>query len=160
MIYTPVKDHCHLTGKFRSVLCNDCNLKRQNQKYLPVVIHGSSNYDSHFIVRQIGCDKERITITPNTNEKYIAFTKSTVSGIKLQVKDSFRFLQTSLSKLANNLTTPQFAETQKFFTFDKLPLVTTKVVYPYSYSWDKLNETKFPQKIHFNNKMLLEHISD
>lgn len=58
MIYTPVKDHCHLTGKFRSLLCNDCNLTRQNQKYLPVVIHGSSNYDSHFIVRQLGCDKE------------------------------------------------------------------------------------------------------
>lgn len=41
MIISAVKDHCHLTGKFRSVLCAECNFKRQNQKYLPVIIHGS-----------------------------------------------------------------------------------------------------------------------
>uniref|UniRef100_A0A1B6FKH9 C2H2-type domain-containing protein n=1 Tax=Cuerna arida TaxID=1464854 RepID=A0A1B6FKH9_9HEMI len=56
----PCKDHCHLTGRFRSVLCYSYNLKRQNQKYLPVVIHGSSNYDSHFIIKHLGCDKKKL----------------------------------------------------------------------------------------------------
>lgn len=36
----PHRDHCHLTGRFRSVLCKHCNLRRQEQKNLPVFIHG------------------------------------------------------------------------------------------------------------------------
>lgn len=95
MINSPVKDHCHYTGNFRSLLCNDCNLRRQNQKYLNVVIHNSSNYDNHFLIKQLGCDKEKIDVIPNTNEKYISFSKHTSSRIKLRFIDSFRFLSMS-----------------------------------------------------------------
>lgn len=42
-LHRRVRDHCHLTGQFRSVLCSDYNLKRQNQDYLPIFIDGSSN---------------------------------------------------------------------------------------------------------------------
>lgn len=75
MTWPIVRDHDHLTGKLRSILCNSCNLKRPNQKFLPVVIHGSSNYDSHYIVSQIGCDEEIVSVIPNTNEKYMSFMK-------------------------------------------------------------------------------------
>jgi hypothetical protein len=57
LIEAPVRDHCHFTGKFRSVLCNSCNLQRQSQKFLPVYLHGCSKYDNHFIIKQLGCDQ-------------------------------------------------------------------------------------------------------
>lgn len=48
-----VRIHFHFYCRFRSVICNVCNLKRQNQKCIPIITHNSCNYDSHFIIRQI-----------------------------------------------------------------------------------------------------------
>lgn len=162
LIDQPVKDHCHLTGKFRNILCNMCNLKRQNQKYLPVLIHGSSNYDSHFIVKQLDCDERKIDVIPNTSEKYISFTKQTSSKIKLKFVDSFRFLGASLSHLVENLPKNKFYHTSLFFLADDIHLVTRKGVYPYEYtnSWDKLDETNIPDKKCFYNSITDEQISE
>lgn len=70
------------------------------------------------------------------------FYKKTVSGIKLKFVDSFRFLQASLSSLAGNLPKDKIIQTKTFFTYDELPLVTRKGVYPYVYtdSWDRLEQ--------------------
>ena len=84
LLYKPVRDHCHLTGLYRAPLCNDCNLKRQNHKFIPIFIHASSNYDSHFIIRQLGCDNQNIHVIPNSTEKYISFSKKTVNGITIR----------------------------------------------------------------------------
>ena len=142
LINVPVRDHCHLTGQFRSVLCNSCNLQRQNQKFLPVYIHGSSHYDSHFIVRQLGCDKKDISVIPNSNEKYVSFSKKTTCGIKIRFLDSFRYLNASLSELACNLPTDQFKHTKLYFNDSDVPLVTRKGVYPYEHtdSWERLSD--------------------
>ena len=32
---TKVRDHCHLTGKYLGPAHNECNLKRQEKKYIP-----------------------------------------------------------------------------------------------------------------------------
>ncbi len=45
-----VRDHCHLTGKFRMTLCSSCNLELQQPKFVPCFFHNLSNYDGHFIV--------------------------------------------------------------------------------------------------------------
>lgn len=158
----PVRDHCHLTGEFRSVLCNTCNLKRQNQKYLPVFIHGSSSYDSHFIVQQLGCDKRDITVIPNTTEKYITFSKKTKHGITLRFLDTYKFLNASLSQLASNLPRQHFYATKKVFSEDDLPFVTRKGVYPYDYttSWETLDELELPSKEHFYSSLTESGISD
>lgn len=162
MIDYAVKDHCHLTGKFRNVLCNTCNLKRKNQRYLPVFLHGSSNYDSHFIVRQLGCDNEKIGCIPNTTEKYISFTKKTISGITLRFLDSFKFLGTSLSQLVYNLPLEKFYNIRKFYSNEDIPLVTRKGVYCYDYTdcWEKLEELELPSKENFYNKLTDEPVSD
>jgi len=151
LINCAVRDHCHYTGKFRNVLCSSCNLKRQSQKFLPVFMHGSSNYDNHFIVRQLGCDNLKVGVIPNSKEKYVTFSKQTQSGITLRFIDTFRFMDQPLSQLANNLPKDQFYHTKQFFSESDLPLVTRKGVFPYTYidNWEKLSEKQLPPKHHF-----------
>lgn len=161
LLNRPVRDHSHVTGAFRAVLCFECNLKRQEQRFIPVFIHNSSNYDSHFIIRKLGCDDEKITVVPNSSEKYISFTKSTASGMKIRFLDSFKFMDRSLSELVQNLPQENFMHTSKFFLPDDLPLVTRKGVFCYEYidSWAKLFETSLPPYESFRNSMLDSNIT-
>lgn len=162
LFYRPVRDHCHITGRYRSALCNNCNLRRQNQKFVPIFIHASSNYDSHFIVRQLGYDIRQIIVIPNSTEKYISFSKKTCNGITIKFVDTFRFLNRSLAELSNNLPKNQFFHTSKFFSNNDMDLVTRKGVYPYEYtdSWEKLEVQELPPKVEFYSKLNAKHISD
>jgi len=147
-------NHCHLTGKYRQALCNVCNQKLQTQNFVPIFFHNLSNYDAHLIVTELGHDTQTIKVIPNSEEKYISFTKYVSSKFSIRFVDTFRFMATSLSSLAKNLITPgleNFRETAKVFTRDDMPLVTRKGVYPYEYtdSWDKLNDRILPRKRDF-----------
>jgi len=102
-------------------------LELQQPKFVPVFFHNLSNYDSHFIITELGYDTRAINV------------------------DSFRFLASSLSSLAKNLITTEldnFRETAKHFVTGDIPLVTRKGVYPYKYtdSWERLEETRLPSK--------------
>lgn len=151
LINSRVRDHCHFSGNFRNVLCSSCNLKRQAQKFIPVFMHGSSNYDNHFIVSELGCDSYKVGVIPNSKEKYVTFSKHTQSGITLRFIDTFRFMDRPLSELANNLPKDHFFHAKRFFSESELPFVTRKGVYPYNYtdSWEKLNEKQLPEKSYF-----------
>ena len=53
----PVRDHCHITGKYRGSAHNDCNLKLRIEPEsikIPVIFHNRKGYDSHFIMQKIG----------------------------------------------------------------------------------------------------------
>ena len=77
----PVRDHCHITGKYRGSAHQNCNLKLRisAQKIkIPVIFHNLKGYDSHFIIQKIGeliNEGERISIKviPCNAEKYMAF---------------------------------------------------------------------------------------
>jgi hypothetical protein len=140
-----VRDHDHLSGKFRGAAHMACNVNCKVPYFLPVFIHNLSNYDAHLIVPHLGYDDIKITCIPNNEEKYISFAKYVDSYFSYRFVDSFRFLSTSLSKLVDTLPKDAFKQTSRIFK-DKLDLVTRKGVFPYEYvnSWEKLNDASLP----------------
>ena len=164
-----VRDHCHITGKFRGSAHQECNLKlRVNPEEIkiPVIFHNLRGYDSHFIMQEIGAIvkkhtyKEKqmnINAIPNNMEKYMAF----MLGNHLTFIDSFQFMSSSLEKLVTNLPRESLKYTSQIFKGKKLDLMARKGVYPYDYmdSFDKFNE-KLPLKEEFYSILNDEHISN
>lgn len=106
------------------------------------------------MITQLGIDSQSITVIPNTEEKFISFTKYVSNNFQLRFLDTFRFMPSSLEKLSNNLAKPdnlKFKDTLKVFSFTDIDLVTRKGIYPYQYtdSWNKLDETSLPPKKFF-----------
>ena len=51
--YRKVRDHCHYTGKYRGAAHSICNLKFNVPNEIPVVFYNGSNYDYHFIIKEL-----------------------------------------------------------------------------------------------------------
>ena len=49
-----VRDHCHITGRYRGSAHQSCNLNFKVTKKIPVVFHNLRGYDGHLIMQQIG----------------------------------------------------------------------------------------------------------
>ena len=52
-----VRDHYHISGKYRGSAHQECNLKLKldaSKLKVPVIFHNLRGYDSHFIMQQIG----------------------------------------------------------------------------------------------------------
>ena len=47
------KDHCHYTGEYRGAASSMCNLKYFVPKKIPIVFRNGSNYDYHFIIKEL-----------------------------------------------------------------------------------------------------------
>ena len=107
--YYKVKDYCYYTGKYKGAAHNNCNIKYEVQKEIPIVFHNGSTYDYHFIIKELAkeFDGNFECLSENT-EKYITFSvpikkeirnKDKVIEITYKIKfiDSYRFMSTSLS---------------------------------------------------------------
>ena len=112
-----VRDHCHITGKYRGSSHQECNLKLRvnpEEVKIPVIFHNLRGYDSHFIMQEIGAIVKKhaytnkkgekcqmnINAIPNNMEKYMAF----MLGNHLTFLDSFQFMSSGLEKLVENIT--------------------------------------------------------
>ena len=51
--YWKVRDHCHYIGLYRGAVHSICNLKFNVPNKTPVVLHNCSNYDYHFIMKEL-----------------------------------------------------------------------------------------------------------
>ena len=170
-----VRDHCHITGKYRGSAHQDCNLKLKinpEEIKIPVIFHNLRGYDSHFIMQEIGeivnkntyknkKGKEQqmnINAIPNNMEKYMAF----MLGNHLTFLDSFQFMSSSLENLVKNLPDEAFKFTSKAFKNEKLKLMKKKGSYPYDHmdSFDKFNLTELPTKQQFYSILNDQHITD
>ncbi|CAH0551589.1 unnamed protein product [Brassicogethes aeneus] len=151
-----VRDHNHLNGQFRGYAHQVCNLNYKNTFTVPVVFHNLTGYDSHFIIKDL-TNFSRISLLPINKEKYISFTVyDNETFIKFRFIDSFRFMASSLDKLASYLT--EFQNLKHVFLNlddDKLKLLQRKGVFPYDFvdSFEKLDFPSLPEKSAFYNKL-------
>ena len=51
--YRKVRDYCHYTGQYKDAAHSIGNLKYSIPKEIPIVFHNGSNYDYHFIVKEL-----------------------------------------------------------------------------------------------------------
>ena len=68
-----VRDHCHITGKFRGAAHWSCNINLQLTKKVPVIFHNLRGYDSHLVCHELKQFDVKIVVLPNGLEKYKAF---------------------------------------------------------------------------------------
>ena len=115
------RDHCHYIAAYRGPEPSIYNLKYSVPKNISIVFHNESNYDYHFIIKELAeeFEKQFNCLGANT-EKYINFavpiekdvTRIDKNGEEitknisyiLQFIDSARFMPSSLSNLVNNLS--------------------------------------------------------
>ena len=114
--YWQVRDHCHYTGKYRGAAHSICNLKFNVPNEIPVVFHNGSNYDYHFIIKELSNEFEgKFECLGKNKEKYKTFSipieKESQKSIKMVMKvlsykikftDSARFIASSLSNFVGN----------------------------------------------------------
>lgn len=182
-----VKDHCHISGVFRGAAHQSCNLQYQISRTIPIVMHNLSGYDSHLLIKKLGCADQipgKITIIPHNSENYISFIKSMHAGgggggnkkkrkeeyvkeIKFKFIDSLRFMSASLDYLASLIP-----EEKKFilksecersgYRSDMMSLLCRKNPFPYEYvdKYEKLEETKLPPEECFYSSLTDSHVSE
>ena len=71
-----VRDHCHLTGRFRGAAHWSCNINLQLTKKVPVIFYYMRGYDSHLIFRELNKFDVEIDVIPNGLEKCMPFFKA------------------------------------------------------------------------------------
>ncbi|XP_020297152.1 uncharacterized protein LOC109861765 [Pseudomyrmex gracilis] len=169
-----VRDHCHLTGRFRGPAHFACNLNYKQVYIVPVVFHNLSGYDAHFIIKDVATAFEgEINVLPVTKETYISFTKHVSSTrdednqkcVQLRFIDSHKFLSTSLETLASYLDKSELRVTRTEFSdlsTEDFELLTRKGVFPYEYvdSGDKLLETSLAPREAFYSSLTSETVTE
>ena len=98
-----VRDHCHLTGKYREPAHSkgNINVTQDQSNFVPILFHNFSNYDCHMFFKELvdkKNNKVKFDIIPKTNEEYISVTYGCIRFI-----DSYRFLSSGLDSLVKTL---------------------------------------------------------
>ena len=127
-----VRDHDHLTGKYRGPAHSKCNQTLRIDPYrtpIPVFFHNLKNYDAHHLMSAIGRTEEKKTAVTDKNgepimhkdrdgkdtNKPVTVTDGGISGIvqnmeklisfswgQFRFVDSYAFLSSSLDHLVTN----------------------------------------------------------
>jgi len=167
-----VRDHCHVSGKYRGAAHDKCNLQLKLSSEIPVIFHNLKGYDTHHLMLKLGEFHKNIKVVPNNMEKYISFSIGTTrkewddklhtmvdkERFNLKFIDSFGFMPSSLSKLVENLKSSgpdNFKCTREEFG-SLTDMITRKGVYPYSYmdNWSKFDvEPAKLKRKHFTNDL-------
>ena len=171
-----VRDHCHYTGVYRGAAHFGCNLRYEIPNYIPVVFHNLAGYDAHLFIRELAKHTKDIGVIAKNVEDYISFSikvevdkckdkngEEKPQEIELRFIDSFKFMNSSLYSLVNNLAKGD----HKFWGFEEFTdkqceLLIRKGIYPYEYmnSWNKFNDNKLPSQEQFYSSLSMTGVSD
>ena len=147
-----VRDHCHITGKYRGAAHKDCNVKLQIPKKLPIIFHNLEGYYGHVICRELNnFDNINIQVIPNSTEKYMSF----IINKNIIFLDSMQFVKSSLDSLAKNLGDDDYKHLLSEFPSDRLEILKRKDAYPYEWIDDyrKFNYSRLPPKDAFYSRL-------
>ena len=148
-----VRDHDHISGKFRGAAHNDCNLKLKvepNKWKMPIFFHNLRGYDSHLILQAVTSEFSAKCIA-QSSEKYMTFTLNNLSFY-----DSAQHMMGTLESLAESLT--RCPITEKYF--DRQLVRKGVFCYEYMNSWERFDEETLPPKGAFFSKLKGTDISD
>ena len=68
-----LRDHCHVTDKYRGAAHSQCNLKLKIPKKLPLIFHKLEGYDVNIIFKELNnFDNIDIQVIPKTSERYMS----------------------------------------------------------------------------------------
>ena len=153
-----VRDHDHVTGRFRGAAHQRCNLLLRRQYKIPIFLHNFRGYDCHVLIAALGLHKDRkITVIGQGMEKYLTLG----FGDHLVFKDSLQFVQASLETLVESLGksgSTKFVHLRKAYSSlpdSKFELLLRKGVYPYDYmnSWERFAEPRLPNIEEFASRL-------
>jgi hypothetical protein len=152
-----VRNHNHLTGKFRGAAHSKCNILARKDKFVPVFFHNLSNYDAHLFIKSLAerikdhpnWRKREIKILAKNYEEYISFQFGC-----LRFLDSYRILQASLDNATKSMVDNDFKLTRLCYPEESdLQLLRKKGSVPYSFydAFDCFNETTLTHEMFFND---------
>ena len=96
-----LRDHCHITRKFRGTFHWSCNINLQLNKKVPVIFYNLRGYYSHLVSCELkNCDV-KIDVIPNRLEKYMVFFLNK----NFVFIDSMQFMNSSFEKLVKKPVT-------------------------------------------------------
>ena len=67
-----LRDHCHVTGKFRGAAHNKYNLKLIIPRNLPIIFHNLQGYDGHITFKELNNFDVDIAVIPKYIDKYMS----------------------------------------------------------------------------------------
>ena len=118
-----VRNHCHITGKYRGAAHRQSNLKLKIPKKLPIIFHNLQNYDGHIIFKKLNnFNNIDIQVIPKIREIYM----SIVVNRNMIFLDSNQFYKGSLDSLWSNLEDSDFKYLMSEFPIDKLEILKRK----------------------------------
>ena len=127
---TKVRDHDHLTGKYRRAAHNICNIncKQKSSSFVHIFFRNFSGYDCHLIFQELLIQAFKNGYEPKIIPKSMENYVSVQIGC-LRFLDSYRFLSSSLDKLDKSLDSLPIMDENGF----KDENFKKKLAYPYEY---------------------------
>ena len=111
-----VRDHCHITGKYRVCAHWSYNTNLTISKKIPVIFHNLKGYGSHLIFKELSKFNRKISVIPNGLEKYMSFTLNN----NIVFIDSMLLMNSWLDKLVKYLGSENFKYLSEVFSGEKL----------------------------------------
>ena len=123
--FKKVKGYDYYTGEFRGSAHLLCSSRYQEHRNIPVIIHNGSNYDFHFIIKELAKKfKSKMRCIGENTETYKTFSvefqkdennnennneddneeNNFVKKDRLRFIDRYRFIKSPLDKLVDNLS--------------------------------------------------------
>ena len=146
-----VRDHCHVTGKFRGAAHNKCNINLRLPRKLPIIFHNLQGYDGHIIFKELNNFDVDIAVILKGIDKYM----SVIVNRHITFIDLLQSYNDSLDTLASNLNNEDFKHLIGEFGIDKLEILKRKDTYPYEWvdSYESFKYSSLPEKKYFYSSL-------